>query len=220
MRSTVVVMLQNSATQLQRIQEILSEFLEATQAEGADGAELLPHQTRPHQPREPRHRTKIDLGLKVSTLFLLGIYRSKRRVTAKAEVRQHALLMLGRDKKSSPVPDPPEPQVIAQFNLEKTRGPSKRLGQLRLDLDGPVRSPWNVKAAQCFRKNFNKSQLYRRWPNDLIEEAFLRHTETIRAKYHQQIGHVSADAIRDSRIRSSRRSRLKTVNVTSFVFYT
>lgn len=104
--------------------------------------------------------------------------------------------------------------MIEQFNLKQIRGPSKRLGRLILDLDGPVRSPWNIRAAQCFRKNFNRSQLYNRWPNDLIEEAFLRHIETIRAQYHRQIGRVSASTALDRRIRSSRKSRLKTVNVT------
>jgi len=122
--------------------------------------------------------------------------------------------MLGRTDRSSLVPDPPPPHVIEQFNLKQVHGPSKRLGRLRLDLDGPVRSPWNVKAAQRFRKNFNKSRLYHQWPNEIIEEAFLRHTETIRAHYHQQIGRVSSSTTLDRSIRSSRKSRLNTVGVT------
>lgn len=126
-------------------------------------------------------------------------------------MRQHALLMLGRKDASSPVPDPPPPQIVEQFNLKRGRGPSKRLGRLRLDLDGPVRSPWNFKAARCFRKSFNKSQLYRQWPNEMIEEAFLRHTETIRAHYHQQTGRTSSGTTLDRKIRSSRKSRMKTV---------
>jgi len=135
-------------------------------------------------------------------------------------VRQHALLMLGRTDGSSPVPDPPPPQTIEQFNLKQVHGPSKRLGRLRLDLDGPVRSPWNVAAARRFRKNFNKSQLYRQWPNETIEEAFLRHTETIRAHYHQQIGLVSSSTTLDRKIRSSRKSRLNTVGATPSAPYT
>ena len=118
-------------------------------------------------------------------------------------MRQHALLMLGRSDRSLPVPDPPQPREIEQFALGRSRGPSKRLGRLKLDLDGPVRSPWNVKAARQFRKSFNKSQLYCEWPNETIEEAFLRHTETIRAHYHQQIGRVSPSTISDRRVRSS-----------------
>lgn len=66
MRSTVVEMLQNSATQLEKIQNILSEFIEAHPAEDIDGVDCPP-QTRPRQSREPRRRTKIDLRLKVST---------------------------------------------------------------------------------------------------------------------------------------------------------
>lgn len=128
--------------------------------------------------------------------------------------------MLGRNQKSSPVPDPPEPEVIEEFSLTQTRGPREDTGLLRLDLDGPVRSPWNVRAAHCFRKNFNSSRFYHQWPNDLIEEAFLRHTETIRAQYRQQTGRVSASMTSDRRISSSRKSRLKTVNVISRVLHT
>lgn len=129
----------------------------------------------------------------------------------KSDVRRHAILMLGRADNSSPIPDPPGPDVIEEFNIRNTGGPSKLLGELRLDLDGPVRSPWNVKAAKCFRKNFQKSKLYRRWPDDLVEEAFLRHVETIRTNYYRQIGRVLPSATLDRQIRSARRSRLKTV---------
>ena len=120
--------------------------------------------------------------------------------------------MLGRTNKSSPIPEPPEPRLIEEFNAKRTGGPSKRLGRLRLDLDGPVRSPWNMRAARCFRRNFNKSELYRRWPNDLVEEAFLRHVETIRISYHKQIGRVPASAALERQIQSARRSRMKTVS--------
>ena len=128
-------------------------------------------------------------------------------------MRQHALLMLGRKNGFSPVPDPPSPRAIERFILKQARGPRKRLGQLRLDLEGSVRSPWNVKAARCFRKSFNKSQLYHQWPDEMIEEAFLRHTETIRTHYHQQSGHISPSTISDRKIRSSRKSRMKTVGL-------
>lgn len=131
----------------------------------------------------------------------------------KADVRQHAILMLGRVDNSSPIPDPPEPHIVEEYNVNKTGGPSRRRGQLKLDLNGPVRSPWNARAAVCFRKDFNKSGLYRSWPNDLVEEAFLRHIETIRANYHRQIGRVPASAVSERQIRSARRSRVKTVGL-------
>ena len=120
--------------------------------------------------------------------------------------------MLGRIDNSSPIPPPPDPRVIDGFITQKTGGPSKRLGQLRLDLDGPVRSPWNVRAARCFRKSFNKSQLYHHWQNSLVEEAFLRHIETIRTNYCKQIGRVTASVTLERQIRSARRSRVKTVS--------
>ena len=120
--------------------------------------------------------------------------------------------MLGRVDNSSQIPPPPDPRAIDEFNTNKTGGPSKRLGQLRLDLDGPVRSPWNVRAARCFRKSFNKSQLYHEWQNSLVEEAFLRHIETIRTNYCKQIGRVPASITLERQIRSARRSRVKTVS--------
>lgn len=123
--------------------------------------------------------------------------------------------MLGRTNNSSPIPDPPEPRIIEEFNIHGTGGPSKRLGRLRLDLDGSVRSPWNLRASRCFRKSFNKSQLYYQWPNDLVEEAFLRHIETIRTNYCKQIGRVPASATLERQIRSARQSRVKTVSITS-----
>jgi hypothetical protein len=131
----------------------------------------------------------------------------------KADVRQHALLMLGRANNLSSIPGPPEPHIVEGYNVNKTGGPSKRRGRLKLDLDGPVRSPWNVRAAVCFRKDFNKSGLYRSWPNDLVEEAFLRHIETIRVNYHRQIGRVPASTVSERQIRSARRSRVKTVSL-------
>ena len=211
--SSVVEMLRNSGSQLERIQNILSDFLDFALP---DEDPIHLRQPRPRQQRQQRRRTKIDLGLRVRLLFtsvsIRGTRRTKPCIT-KAEVRQHALLMLGRTDKSSPVPDPPSPRAIERFHLKQARGPSKRLGRLRLDLDGPVRSPWNVKAARCFRKSFNKSQLYRQWPNEIIEEAFLRHTETVRTHYHQQIGRVSSSTTLDRKIRSSRKSRIKTVGI-------
>ena len=200
-------MLRDSAMRFEGIQKMLSEFLERSEMANKP---LSPQQrARPRRQREQRRRTAIDLGLKVS--FLVHFFRHLTSEAVKAEVRQHALLMLGRTDTSSPVPGPPDPQIIEQFNVEKIGGPSKRIGGLRLDLQGPVRSPWNVMASRCFRENFNKSQLYRQWPDKLVEEAFLRHIETIRTHYHQQTGRVSADAITERQVRSARRSRVKTV---------
>jgi len=203
-------MLRNSETQFEGIQKILSEFFELTKTanEPRQGGRVL-------RQREQRRRSEIDLGLKVN--FWSVSFRYLTSSIVKAEVRQHALLMLGRINILSPVPDPPDPQVIEEFNANKTGGPSKHIGRLRLDLEGPVRSPWNVKASRCFRKNFNKSRLYRQWPKRLVEEAFLRHIETIRTHYRQQTGRISADAAMERQIRSARRGRVKTVCVRHFV---
>lgn len=69
----MVEMLQNGATQLERIQNILTEFLEAPHAEGGASP---PQRTRPRQSREPQRRSKIDLRLKVRppplSFFLWG----------------------------------------------------------------------------------------------------------------------------------------------------
>ena len=116
--------------------------------------------------------------------------------------------MLGRISTSSPVP---APQVIEEFNVNEIGGPNKLSEQLRLDLEGPVRSPWNVKAPRCFRESFNRSEMYHKWPDNVIAEAFLRHIETIQTHYRQQTGRISMEETMDRRIRSARRSREKTV---------
>ena len=128
-------------------------------------------------------------------------------------MRKHALLMLGRANKSSPIPEPPESRIIEQFNTNKTGGPSEELGTLRLDFNGPIRSPWNLRAAQCFHETFTRSQLYQQWSREDVEEAFLRHIETIRTNYYKQVGRIPARTALENQIRSARRSRLKTVSV-------
>ena len=121
--------------------------------------------------------------------------------------------MLGRPDKKSPVPNPPSSRRIARFVEHGGCGPGEDLGQLRLDLDGPVRSPWNRQAARCFRRNFQKSGLYRSWPKSLIEEAFLRHTITIRSHYYQQMGVMMDPAATERRVRCARKNRLNTVSL-------
>lgn len=119
--------------------------------------------------------------------------------------------MLGRRNGKAPVPEPPSPDVIEHFNETGKGGPNKKIGELRVDIRGSVRSAWNRKAARSFRKSFEKTQMYPRWSKKDIEEAFLRHVETIRSHYHQQNGSVSTDEADFRRIRAARRSRLKTV---------
>ena len=201
-------MLRNSETQFEEIGRILCEFLEHSQTVNR------PRQRAPalQQPRERRRRTAIDPGLRVG-LPPLAFYEHLTNNTTKAQVRQHALLMLGRINTSSLVPAPPDPQLIEEFDANESGGPNEGPGQFRLDLEGSVRSPWNMRAAQCFRESFNKSELYRKWPDDIIEEAFLRHIETIRTHYRQQTGRISTEETMDRRIRSARRSRAKTVGV-------
>lgn len=87
-----------------------------------------------------------------------------------------------------------------------------KIGELRVDISGSVRSAWNRKAARRFRKTFEKTQIYPHWSKKDIEEAFLRHVETIRSHYHQQNGTVSTDEANFRRVRAARRSRLKTVS--------
>ena len=130
---------------------------------------------------------------------------------SQADVRRHALLALGRVDKTVPVPEPPSPGDIEQFNETGEGGPSKNIGELRIDISGPVRSGWNRKAAQRFRETFEATQLYSRWPKGDIEEAFLRHVETIRSHYRQQDSSMSSNESGFRRVRAARRSRLKTV---------
>ena len=124
--------------------------------------------------------------------------------------------MLGRSCGKAPVPEPPSPDELEYFDETGRRGPSKKIGKLRIDIAGPVRSTWNRKAAQRFRRTFQKTGIYSCWPSQDIEEAFLRHIETIRSHYHQQTGSVSTEEAAFRRSRAARRSRLKTVRKISF----
>jgi len=126
-------------------------------------------------------------------------------------VRQHSLLLLGRKDRESRVPAPPDPETIKKFNQIGRGGPTAGPGSLRLDLDGPVRSPWNRRAAQCFRRHFRKSGLYEKWPKQAIEDAFLRHTLTIRSHYLQQKGVVTNHDLNARRVKGARKNRLRAV---------
>jgi len=123
--------------------------------------------------------------------------------------------MLGRGDKNAEVPSPPSPDRIKVFLETGKRGPKGKTGKLRLDLEGPIRSPWNKKAARCFRRHFQKSGLYDPWPAADIEEAFLRHTETIRSHYQRQAGTFTKDDLLLQRSRSARKTRLQKVGLVS-----
>lgn len=126
-------------------------------------------------------------------------------------MRQHSLLLLGRKKRKSKVPAPPDPETIDEFNQTGRGGPTAEPGLLRLDLDGPTKSPWNRCAAHCFRKHFLKSGLYENWPKQAIEDAFIRHTLTIRSHYLRQKGAVTNRDLNTRRVKSARRNRLRAV---------
>ena len=127
-------------------------------------------------------------------------------------------MMLGRTNGKAPVPEPPSSSDLEYFNETGKRGPSRKVGELWIDIAGPVRSTWNKMAARRFRKTFQKIRMYPCWPKEDIEEAFLRHVETIRSHYRQQNCSVSMDEADFRRARAARRSRLKTVmEIHSFV---
>lgn len=127
---------------------------------------------------------------------------------AKREVRTHALVMLGRKDKTAQVPPPPSRDRINAFYETGKGGPKGEVGKLRLDLEGPIGSLWNKRAARCFRRDFQKSGCYGSWPKADIEEAFLRHTETIRSHYKRQTGGLADDDLL-RRSRSARAGRLQ-----------
>jgi len=129
----------------------------------------------------------------------------------KRHVRAHSLVMLGREDKNAEVPPPPSSDRIKSFSETGKRGPKGETGKLRLDLEGPIRSSWNKRAACCFRRHFQKSGLYGPWPKADIEEAFLRHTEIIRLHYQRQVGTLTKDDLLLQRSRSARKNRLQKV---------
>jgi len=202
-------MLQDNTAHMSDLRELLDVIICQHQEDTPEESDA-PQEGPSRAQKIPAPSTRLDVHLKVCA----PLQRCVHGLTSafQADVRQHSLLMLGRPDKMSPVPDPPSPRTLARFVERERGGPSKRLGQLRLDLDGPVRSPWNRRAARCFRKNFQKSGLYRLWPKRLVEEAFLRHTLTIRSHYCEQMGLAAASDARERRVRCARKNRLKTVS--------
>ena len=129
--------------------------------------------------------------------------------SAKRHVRAYSLVMLGRKDKTAQVPPPPSSDRIRVFLETGKGGPKEKPGKLRLDLNGPIRSPWNKMAARCFRRVFQKSGLYGTWPKADVEEAFLRHTETIRSHYQRQTGNFTEHDLLLRQARSARNNRLQ-----------
>ena len=123
--------------------------------------------------------------------------------------------MLGvkpHEKKSEKiVPDPPEEDELTAYNESKRGGPCRKPGQWRLDLLGPKKSPWNLRAVRIFRRNFLKSKLYGEWPKEDIERALFVHMDTLRARYGRQKGEISFDEYNQQKIKAARKSRLQTV---------
>lgn len=157
-----------------------------------------------------RSKSSIPLELKVN-LLRFPIIGLCAHVISQRGVRKHSLILLGRENNKSPVPPPPNPATIQKFNETGKGGPIGKPGELRLDLEGSVRSPWNRRAARCFRKHFRGSGLYPKWPKSDIEVAFLRHTETIRSHYRKDKGVVTSFDLAERSDRAAKRNRLNTV---------
>jgi len=169
------------------------------------------------EPREtrsdPKARAKSTVPLELKVKFLWCLIRLYAQIIVQREVRKHSLILLGREKNKSPVPPPPDPVTIQKFNETGKGGPKGRPGELRLDLEGPVRSPWNLCATRCFRKHFRRSGLYPEWSKSDIETAFLRHTETIRSHYQRDKGEITSFDLAERSYRAAKRNRLNTVRV-------
>lgn len=122
--------------------------------------------------------------------------------------------MLGIESlRRNPVPEPPGVEEVEIFNETGTRGPSRRPGAWRPDLNGPKKSPWNKAAARRFRRSFLKSGQYGNWTAEQVEKALFVHMDTLRARYKCQIGQISPDERVQVNIRAARSSRLKTVGL-------
>lgn len=157
-----------------------------------------------------RPKSSIPLELKVNFLGCPIVGSCAHTITQRG-VRTHSLILLGRERNKSPVPPPPDPVTIQRFNETGKGGPKGKPGELRLDLEGPVRSLWNQRAARCFRKHFQRSGLYPEWPKSDIEGAFLRHTETIRSHYQKDKGTITPFDLAERSDRAAKRNRLNTV---------
>lgn len=150
-------------------------------------------------------RSPLELKVRGLTEMFYDSYTWQR------EVRRYSLELLGRKNKKSPVPPPPDPDVIQRFNETGKGGPRGEPGKLRLDLLGPIRSPWNKRAARCFRQHFRRGGLHAKWSKRDIEAAFLQHTNTIRSHYRRQKGEITQQDLDERNDKASKKNRVDTV---------
>ncbi|KAG1881313.1 hypothetical protein F4604DRAFT_1578180, partial [Suillus subluteus] len=129
------------------------------------------------------------------------------------EVREHAMLMLGRETKNDLLPLPPDGAEIAQFVMVKRGGPTAE--NFRLEFGKTHLTPWNKKAAKVFARSFIESGQYTSDDKDAIETSFRTHIKTLCSHYQAQVRTTNAmppsQQIIDHRQNAARRARRKTL---------
>jgi hypothetical protein len=108
------------------------------------------------------------------------------------------------------VPDPPTANELVEYEKHEIGGPA--LDNFRLDFrEAKTKGPWNREAARVFAEGFLRSKRYMRQKRRDVENSFLSHLRSIRARYQHQPNKPKTQAECEVLRRTRRRNRRTTV---------
>lgn len=96
-----------------------------------------------------------------------------------------------RQSGSNLLPSPADESAVKRYNKHRDIQAGPQLYPLRLDVYGPLSSPWNKRAANIFCQDLRQnSHLYRQLPeasDTLIKETFTTHIRYLRRLYKKNM---------------------------------
>ncbi|GBE90232.1 hypothetical protein SCP_1900810 [Sparassis crispa] len=145
-------------------------------------------------------------------------HRPGPKLNVQSKIRLHALEMLGRETKRSPILGASDKEV-ALFERHKHPGPSKEY--FRPHFNGTPRTPWNRRLAEVFTNDFISLGWSKRKDFSEIFNMFCTHFETLNKQYKRQTRSAkkpsqaeedkTAEGHRDQRCRNLRTRRFEAI---------
>jgi hypothetical protein len=108
-------------------------------------------------------------------------HRQPHILQAQAEVRLHALELLGQRNSDVPWTNVPSLREVEHFDRTKGDGPSAE--DFRPDLAASLASPWNKRVIQVFAEDFVAKPYFTSKDEALIRKVFKTHLVTLKARY-------------------------------------
>jgi len=134
-------------------------------------------------------------------------------------IREHGLLLMGRDSQSSEFYDLPTPEQVASFN--PARGPCCTADRFQVDIRGFPKSAWNISAARVFACSFLKAHpTYKNKKLSEVEKAWTTHVEYLRVVYQKQTSRSQGDNDIDKQKHRRKECRINVRSITPKHHYT